>query len=58
MLKYMDRSVIYYLKQKGWSNGQIAAFVGYHRDTIGRVLREPVDREPQRRSRPSASGSR
>ena len=53
MLKYMDRSVIYYLKQKGWSNGQIAAFVGYHRDTIGRVLREPVDREPQRRSRPS-----
>ncbi len=36
MLKYMDRSVIYYLRQQGWSNGQIAAFVGYHRDTIGR----------------------
>lgn len=53
MLKYMDRSVIYYLKQKGWSNSQIAAFVGHHHDTIGRVLREPVDREPQRRSRPS-----
>ncbi len=54
MLKYMDRSTIYYLKQKGWTNTQIAAFVGHHRDTIARVLREPVDREPAPRARPSA----
>src|SRR5690349_11543917 len=54
MLNYMDRSTIYYLKQKGWTNTQIAAFVGHHRDTIARVLREPVDREPASRARPSA----
>ncbi|HET8625985.1 MAG TPA: IS21 family transposase [Thermomicrobiales bacterium] len=54
MLKYMDRSTIYYLKQKGWTNTQIAALMGHHRDTIARVLREPVDREPTRRARPSA----
>ena len=53
MLRFMDRSVIYYLKQKGWSNTEIAAFVGHHRDTIARVLREPLDRESPRRARPS-----
>jgi len=54
MLNYMDRSTIYYLKQKGWTNTQIAAFVGYHRDTIARVLREPIDRESPPRVRASA----
>jgi transposase len=53
MLNYMDRSTIYYLKQKGWTNTQIAAFVGHHRDTIARVLREPVDRAPAPRARAS-----
>ena len=43
MLKFMERSTIHYLKQKGWSNVQIAEFLGHHRDTIARVLREPVD---------------
>jgi len=50
----MDRSTIYYLKQKGWTNTQIAEFTGHHRDTIARVLREPVDRAPQPRQRESA----
>ncbi len=50
----MDRSTIYYLKRKGWTNTQIAAFTGHHRDTIARVLREPVDRTPAPRARPSA----
>ena len=45
MLRYMDRSTIHYLKQKGWSNTQIGAFVGHHRDTIAKVLREPLDKE-------------
>lgn len=54
MLNYMDRSTIYYLKQKGWTNTQIAAFVGHHRDTIARVLREPLDREAVPRVRASA----
>ena len=54
MLRYMDRSTIHFLKQKGWTNVQIAAFVGHHRDTITRVLREPVDRQPAPRNRLSA----
>jgi transposase len=49
----MERSTIYYLKKKGWTNTQIAAFTGHHRDTIARVLREPVERRPQPRQRPS-----
>lgn len=51
MLRYMDRSMIHYLKQKGWTNTQIAEFVGHHRDTITRVLREPVDQQPAPRPR-------
>ena len=54
MLRYMDRSTIHYLKQKGWTNTQIAAFVGHHRDTITRVLREPLDRQAAPRQRTSA----
>ena len=54
MLRYMERSTIYYLKQKGWSNVQIAEFTGHHRDTIARVLREEVDKKPKTRERSSA----
>ncbi len=46
MLRYMDRSTIHYLRQKGWTKTQIAAFVGHHRDTIAQVLKEPVDQQP------------
>src|SRR5437763_6155574 len=54
MLRYMERSTIYYLKQKGWSNVQIAEFTGHHRDTVARVLREEVEKKPKTRERPSA----
>jgi len=54
MLRYMERSTIYYLKQKGWTNVQIAEFTGHHRDTIARVLREDVDTQPKTRTRTSA----
>ena len=54
MLRYMERSTIYYLKQKGWTNVQIAEFTGHHRDTIARVLREEVDKKPKTRTRSSA----
>src|SRR5256886_11932152 len=54
MLRYMERSTIYYLKQKGWTNVQIAEFTGHHRDTIARVLREEVDKKPKTRERTSA----
>src|SRR6266699_66755 len=53
MLHYMERSTIYYLKHKGWTNVQIAQFTGHHRDTIARVLREDVDKHPQPRQRAS-----
>ncbi len=54
MLRYMERSTIHYLKQKGWSNVQIAEFTGHHRDTIARALREDVDKKPKTRERSSA----
>jgi transposase len=54
MLRYMERSTIYYLKQKGWTNVQIAEFTGHHRDTIARVLREDVEKKPKTRNRSSA----
>src|SRR5919202_1103661 len=54
MLNFMERSTIHYLKQKGWTNVQIAEFLGHHRDTIARVLREPVDQQPAPRHRQSA----
>lgn len=50
----MDRSTIHYLHQKGWSKTEIAAFTGHHRDTIARVLREPIDQQPAPRQRASA----
>ena len=54
MLRYMERSTIYYLKQRGWTNVQIAEFTGHHRDTIARVLREDVEKKPKTRHRSSA----
>src|SRR5947209_7377919 len=54
MLRYMERSTIYYLKQKGWTNVQIAEFTGHHRDTVAQVLREEVEKQPKIRNRSSA----
>ena len=54
MLRYMERSTIYYLKQKGWSNVQIAEFTGHHRNTVARALREEVEKKPKPRERGSA----
>ena len=54
MLNFMERSTIYYLHQKGWSKTEIGEFLGHHRDTIAKVLREPVDKQPAPRQRTSA----
>ncbi len=54
MLNFMERATIYYLKQKGWNNTQIAEFTGHHRDTIARVLKEEIEKIPQKRNRKSA----
>ena len=50
----MDRATIHYLHQKGWTKVEIAEFVGHHRDTITRVLREPLDQRPAPRARQSS----
>lgn len=50
----MDRSTIYLLHQKGWTNVAIADFLGHHRDTIARVLREPLDQQAAKRQRTSS----
>lgn len=55
MLKFMERATIFYLKQKGWSNVQIAEFTGHHRDTIAKVLKEEIDQKPKKRDRKSAA---
>jgi transcriptional regulator with XRE-family HTH domain len=49
----MERSTIHYLKQKGWTHSQIAMAVGCHRDTVRRILREPVDHQAEPRQRTS-----
>ncbi|MFC1745601.1 hypothetical protein ACFL35_16535 [Candidatus Riflebacteria bacterium] len=40
----MERSAIKYLKKKGKSNTEIASDVKHHRNTVAKVLKEPVDR--------------
>ena len=40
--------------QKGWNNTQIAEFTGHHRDTIAKVLKEEIEKKPQKRNRASA----
>jgi transposase len=54
MLNFMERATIHYLKQKGWTNTQIAEFTGHHRDTIAKVLKEGMEPTPQKRERTSA----
>ena len=54
MLNFMDRSTIYLLHHKGWTNVEIADFLGHHRDTIARVLREPLDQHAAKRQRTSS----
>ena len=53
MLRQMERSLIQLLHKRGRSQRQIAEELGHSRTTIGRVLAEPVDRQPARRPRRS-----
>ncbi len=53
MLQFMERSTIHFLKQKGWTNVQIASFTGHHRGTIAKVLKQEVDKKPKTRQRSS-----
>jgi transposase len=53
MLRQMERSAIQHLAKRGKSQRQIAEELGHSRNTVARALREPVDRAPARRQRPS-----
>jgi transposase len=53
MLRQMERSTIHLLAKRGQSLRQIAQELGRSPTTVARVLREPVDRAPARRRRPS-----
>lgn len=47
----MGRSAIHQSKQEGWSNVATVETVGCHLDTVGLILREPVDQEGKQRQR-------
>ncbi|MDP8974683.1 MAG: IS21 family transposase [Actinomycetota bacterium] len=49
----MERSAIYLLAKRGKSQRQIARELGYSRATVARVLHEPVEKAPARRTRSS-----
>ena len=53
MLRQMERSAIHLMAKRGKSTRQIAEEVGRSPTTIGRVLREPLDRPSARRQRRS-----
>lgn len=53
MLRRMERSTIHLLAKRGKSQREIAEALGRSRNTIARVLSEPVDRRPARRRRRS-----
>jgi transposase len=53
MLRHMERSLIHLLHKRGKTQRQIARELKYSRETVARVLREPVDRRPGRRQRRS-----
>jgi transposase len=54
MLRQMERSTIHTLAKRGQSRRKIAQFMGISRNTVSRVLEEPVERVPLGRERSSA----
>ena len=51
MLRQMERSTIHLLAKRGKSQRAIARELGISRITVGRVLKEPIDRHPASRHR-------
>lgn len=57
MLRQMERSTVHLLAKRGKSQRAIARELGMNRETVARVLREPVDKRPVARNRSSAADS-
>ncbi len=57
MLDKMARSAIKFHKRQGDSNLVIAQKVGHHRNTVSRVLKQPLDLEPKSRHKTSAAAA-
>ena len=55
MLRRMERSTIHLLAKRGKSQREIAEELGRSRNTIARVLSEPVDQRPARRRRKAST---
>lgn len=57
MLTFVERSTIQYLKKRGFTNTAISEVVGHHRDTVKKILEEPVlkERNKSERQRKSAA---
>lgn len=51
----MERSAVHLLAKRGKSQRAIARELGLNRETVARVLREPVDKRPASRHRSSAA---
>jgi transposase len=54
MLRQLERSTIHLLAKRGKSQRQIAHELELSRATVSRALREPVDKKPAKRRRPSS----
>ena len=53
MLRQMERSAVQLLAKRGKSRRAIARELGINRETVARILHEPVDRRPASRQRAS-----
>lgn len=54
MLRQMERSAVQLLAKRGKSQREIARELGLSRVTVGRVLKEPLDKRPAKRNRSSS----
>lgn len=55
MYDFMNRAAIKSLRKKGWSIRRIAREYGMHRDTVTKILREPILKQYERRQAPHAA---
>lgn len=55
MFDFMDRAAVMALKRKGLTNIAIGEKLGMHRNTVARLLTEPMDKEYRREAGPTAA---